>query len=65
MTNNLELKLTIVSLIIILILVLRVLAESETVVAWSSREFHKEARLPDRFPKPSRLRRIILFFLSL
>lgn len=58
------LKCIIVFLAIVVLILLRVWADCELVITWCYREFHKDARLPERFPKPSRYRKI-LFFLFL
>lgn len=62
MPNQLELKLTIIALVWILLILIRVWLQSEKANAWAYKEFHKEPRLPDRFPRPSTLRK---FFLNL
>lgn len=44
---------------IVALVALRAWADSETVITWCHNQFHKEARLPDRFPKPSRFRKFL------
>lgn len=44
---------------IIVLLSLKAWADCETVISWCWKEFSKGARLPDRFPRPSRFRKFL------
>lgn len=59
------LRIVAVCCIIIALLALRAWADSETVITWCWKEFHKDARLPDRFPKPSRFRKFLFIIFLL
>jgi len=61
----LYLKLIAVFCTIIALIAIRAWAESETVITWCHKEFHKDARLPGRWPKPSRIRRFFFFIFNL
>lgn len=60
MLTHFDLKLLIVLLSAALLLILRAWLQSEKDNAWAYREFHKQARLPNRYPKPSALRKILI-----
>lgn len=51
--------------IIIMIIALRAWAETENIVSWCHQEFYKDARMPDRWPKPSRIRKLFFVVFNL
>jgi len=51
--------------IIICLVALRAWAETEKIVSWCHKEFYKDARLPDRWPKPSRIRKLFFIVFNL
>jgi uncharacterized protein HemY len=65
MTTQPILKISIVILVILLLLLMRVWVQSEKQNAWFCNDYFKDARLANRVPKPSPLRKLLIRFFDL
>lgn len=65
MTIHFGFKIVIVLLVCLVLLLLNVWLQAEAHNRWAHNEFHKQPRLPHRYPQPSALRKLFIALFNL